>query len=122
MSVVLLDLGVTMPDPLGPPPANLKSIMATQQNTITLQDGEPVVIRPPRVAGGPDVWTWQLLNVGPGICYARWDGLGYAASQDEHSLYIPPGVGFSGMRARVITLACNGATFVALSAENLPGG
>lgn len=118
--VVLLNIGGSPLDNLGPPPAGLIRVRATRQNTLELQDGEPVLVTTPRTSGGPDVWTWHLLNVGPGICYARWDGLGYAESGGANSIYLPAGVAFSAFTAGVLTLACDGATTVAFTLENLP--
>lgn len=105
---------------LGPPPDDLKHVEASGQNTLSLEDGEPVLVRAPDSRGGPNAWTWQLLNIGPGVCFARWDGLGYAKEDDEHSLRIPAGIGFSGIRAGLLTFACEGQTHVTFTAENLP--
>lgn len=105
---------------LGPDPANLRRVEATRQNTLVLQDGQPVLVRPPHTAGGPDVWSWQLLNIGPGIVFARWDGLGYAAPNDQNSIQLVSGVGFGEIAAGVMTFACVGATQVTFSVDNLP--
>ena len=105
-----------------PPPANLKRIDATRQNTLVLVDGEPVLVRPPDISSkvGPDVWLWQILNIGPGIAFVRWDGLGYAEPNGANSLQLTAGVGYSDVNAGLVTFACVGATQVTFSVDNLP--
>lgn len=110
----------SFPSQMGPAPANLRRFQATAQNTLELQDGEPVVVNPPVPGAGPHTWVWQILNVGPGIVYIRWDGNGYAAALDENSLHLPAGAGFADIPAGVITFACDGATTVTFAADNTP--
>lgn len=121
MSVVnLFDLGVNLPDLMGPPPAGLQRIEATRQNTLVINDGDHFRVSPPRTHGGPAVWRWHLVNIGPGIVFVRWDGLGYADNYDPNSLYLAASSGFADFDAAVLTFSCSGGSTIAFAADNMP--
>ena len=111
---------VVIPYPvLGPPPANLQIREATRQNTLVLNDGDHFRINSPGTHGGPDVWTWHITNFGPGVLWARWDGLGYADVNDPNSIMLVAGYGFQDISAPTLTFACQGGTTISFTATNI---
>jgi hypothetical protein len=105
--------------PMGPPPANLVRLQATRQNTIALDGTKVVLVRRPDTDGGPDVWTWYVLNIGPGNLWLRWDGLGYAGVADPNSISLPAGHAYSDIKAAALTFAADGALTASYTADNL---
>ena len=106
-------------DGMPPPPPGLQRIRAARQNTLVIQAGEHYRVDNPPTAGGPDVWLWQVINLGPGTLWARWDGFGYAKEQDLHSMQIAVGSVFADVRVAVMTFASGAETTVSFTADNM---
>ena len=100
------------------PPIGLIRQEATRQNTLVMADASQYAIASPDTHGGPDVWVWHIVNLGPGVLWARWDGLGFAAVNDPHSVSLPAGYSFADISASALTFAAQGATTIAFTAAN----
>ena len=100
------------------PPAGLIRIEATRQNTLVMADASQYAVSSPDTHGGPDVWLWHIVNLGPGVLWARWDGLGFANVNDENSVSLPAGYSFADIAAPALTFAAQGATTIAFTAAN----
>src|SRR5215475_14301520 len=106
----------------GPPPHGLKIIEATRQNTLVMADGEHFRIDSPQTDGGPDVWDWHFMNLGPGVLWMRWDGRGFARAHDAHSIQVPAMGGYEHISPTMMTIACQGNTTITFTAENIKAG
>ena len=100
------------------PPIGLIRLEATRQNTLVMADASQYAIASPDTHGGPDVWVWHILNLGPGVLWARWDGLGFAGVNDPHSVQLQAGYSFADIPAPALTFAAQGATSIAFTAAN----
>ena len=61
-----------------------------KQNTQPLAVNTTVAYQTPSASGGAaGTWNWELLNLGPGYLWVRWDGQD-PVPNDPASLTLPP--------------------------------
>lgn len=66
----------------------------TKQNTQALGENAEFAYQHPSSTGGPaGTYNWEMMNLGPGFLWIRWDGQD-AVPNDPSSLSLPAGVAY----------------------------
>lgn len=66
----------------------------TRQNTQALAPNAEFAYQHPSSTGGPaGTYNWEMMNLGPGTVWLRWDGQD-AVPNDPASLYLGAGVAY----------------------------
>jgi hypothetical protein len=86
-------------------PAQLTSIVASAQNTLSLAANQTYVVDAPATATGRRARTWWLKNLGPADVWLRWDG-GDAAIDDPQSIVLEAGEIIPGLVFHHLSLCC----------------
>lgn len=80
-----------------------------RQNTRDLTAGQEAVYQATGPLGG-GVFSWDLMNFGPGDIWMRWDGQD-AAADDDASLWLPAGAGYQqAVTSRMSVLSVSNTT------------
>lgn len=81
----------------------------SRQNTRALEAGQQAAYEHVSISG---VFSWDIMNLGPGDIWARWDGIEDAVVDDTNGIWLPANCGYQGAIANMMTVAAEAATTI----------